>query len=84
MSKTAALSNVRSAERNIQGIEMMDMVRKGQVRWLSKSDIAGQISFVEGSFEIALLFNPAGPVAQASRSPCGDVWCMPLTPGFPS
>ncbi len=36
----------RSAVRTIQGIEMMNMIRKGQVRWLSKSYIAGQVAFV--------------------------------------
>ena len=38
----------RSAARTIQGIETMNMIRKGQVRWLSKGDIAGQVAFVSG------------------------------------
>ena len=38
----------QSARRTIQGIEMMNMVRKGQVRWLAKGDIAGQVAFVSG------------------------------------
>src|SRR6185436_19662052 len=38
----------RSAQRTIQGIEVMNMIRKGQVRWLSKGDIAGQVVFVAG------------------------------------
>ena len=36
----------RSAWRTIQGIEAMNMIRKGQVRWLLKNDIAGQAAFV--------------------------------------
>jgi transposase, IS6 family len=31
------------AERTIQGYEAMHMIRKGQVRWLAKGDIAGQV-----------------------------------------
>jgi len=39
-----------SAARTIQGIETVNMIRKGQVRWLSKDDIAGQVAFVAGLF----------------------------------
>ena len=35
-----------SAARTLQGIEAMNMIRKGQVRWLPKGDIAGQAAFV--------------------------------------
>src|SRR5437762_3217306 len=41
-----------SAVRTIQGIETVNMIRKGQVRWLAKNDIAGQIAFVAGLFEL--------------------------------
>jgi hypothetical protein len=27
--------------------ETMNMIRKGQVRWIAKDDIAGQVMFVE-------------------------------------
>jgi IS6 family transposase len=37
-----------SAARTIQGIETVNMIRKGQVRWLAKDDIAGQIALVAG------------------------------------
>ena len=37
-----------SAARTIQGIETVNMIRKGPVRWLAKDDIAGQIAFVAG------------------------------------
>ena len=33
----------RSAARTIQGIETVNMIRKGQVRWLAKDDIAGRV-----------------------------------------
>ncbi len=39
-----------SAARTIQGIETVNMIRKGQVRWLPKDDIAGQVAFVAGLF----------------------------------
>ena len=35
-----------SAWRTVQGIETMNMIRKGQVRWLAKGDIAGQVAFI--------------------------------------
>ena len=35
-----------SAWRTIQGIETVNMIRKGQVRWLAKDDIPGQTAFV--------------------------------------
>jgi transposase-like protein len=38
----------QSARRTIQGIEMMNMIRKGQIRWLAKGDIAGQVAFISG------------------------------------
>lgn len=41
-----------SAVRTLQGIETMNMIRKGQVRWLAKGDIAGQVAFVSGLFGI--------------------------------
>ena len=30
----------------IQGYEVMQMIRKGQVRWLPKGDVVGQVQFV--------------------------------------
>ena len=41
-----------SATRTIQGIETVNMIRKGQVRWLAKDDIGGQVAFVAGLFEL--------------------------------
>jgi len=39
-----------AAARTIQGIETVHMIRKGQVKWLPKDDIAGQVAFVAGLF----------------------------------
>lgn len=38
----------------IQDIETVNMIRKGQIRWLVKSDIAGQVSFISSLFSLAL------------------------------
>ena len=43
----------QSARRTIQGIETMNMIRKGQVRWLAKGNIAGQVAFVSGLLGLA-------------------------------
>ena len=39
-----------SATRTTQGIETVNMIRKGQVRWLEKGNIIGQIAFIAGLF----------------------------------
>ena len=36
---------------------MMNMIRKGQVRWLPKGDIAGQVAFIAGRSDSPLLPN---------------------------
>jgi transposase, IS6 family len=41
------------AQRTIQGYEAMHMIRKGQVRWLSKGDIAAQVRFIQVIFGVA-------------------------------
>jgi transposase-like protein len=43
-----------SAWRTIQGIETVNMIRKGQIRWLSKNDILGQAAFIAGLFGVAI------------------------------
>jgi IS6 family transposase len=45
--------SVDGAIRTIAGYEAMNMIRKGQVRWLAKGDIVGQVRFIEQTFEIA-------------------------------
>jgi transposase, IS6 family len=46
----------RSADgaiRTIAGYEAMNIIRKGQIRWLPKGNVAGQKRFVERIFGIA-------------------------------
>jgi hypothetical protein len=43
-----------TAWRTIQGIETVNMIRKGQIRWLPTSDIRGQAAFVSDLFAIAI------------------------------
>ena len=42
-----------AARRTIQGYEAMHMIRKGQVRWVSGSDVRRQMQFVNRLFEVA-------------------------------
>ena len=42
-----------SARRTIQGYEAMHMIRKGQARWVSGSDVRQQIQFINKLFEVA-------------------------------
>ena len=39
-----------AAWRTLQGYEAMQMIRKGQVRWLSEKDVVGQVLFVNQTF----------------------------------
>jgi transposase-like protein len=43
-----------SAWRTLQGIETVHMIRKGQVMWLPKQDIAGQAAFVSRLLGLAV------------------------------
>jgi transposase, IS6 family len=43
----------RSAWRTLQGIEAVDMIRKGRVRWLAKGDAACQAYFIAELFGLA-------------------------------
>jgi IS6 family transposase len=45
--------SVDGALNTIAGYESMNMTRKGQVRWLAKGDIVGQMSFIQRLFGIA-------------------------------
>lgn len=42
-----------TAERTLQGVEAMNMMRKGQVKWLDRRDASGQAKFVTSLFQIA-------------------------------
>jgi IS6 family transposase len=41
------------AQKTIQGYEAMNMIRKGQVRWLAKGDITEQVRFIKNMFGLA-------------------------------
>lgn len=43
-----------SACRTLQGIESVNMIRKGQVRWLPKNDIVRQAAFIAGLFGVTI------------------------------
>ena len=45
--------SVEGALRTIAGYEAMNMVRKGQIRWLPKADTVGQVRFIEPTFGLA-------------------------------
>jgi len=40
------------AWRTIQGYEVVHMIRKGQVRWLPKGDVVGQVQFINETFGV--------------------------------
>jgi transposase, IS6 family len=44
----------QSARRTIEGIETVNMIRTGQIRWLQKGDIVGQVAFIAALFGIAI------------------------------
>jgi transposase-like protein len=41
-----------AARRTIQGYEAMHMIRKGQARWVSGSDVRRKIQFIDKLFEV--------------------------------
>src|SRR4051812_1596527 len=43
----------QTAERTLEGVEAMNMIRKGQVKRLSGNDVMGQARFVESLFGVA-------------------------------
>jgi IS6 family transposase len=42
-----------SAWRTLQGIEAINMIRKGRVKWLTKGDSVGQALFINALFGLA-------------------------------
>ena len=42
-----------TAERTLQGVEVMHMIKKGQVKRLSGDDVVGQAKFIMSLFGIA-------------------------------
>ena len=45
--------SVDGALNTIAGDEAMNIIRKGQIRWLPKADTVGQMRFIERTFGIA-------------------------------
>jgi transposase-like protein len=45
--------SIATAERTLQGYEMMNMIRKGQIRGVGKGDILSQVVFISRLFGIA-------------------------------
>ncbi len=45
--------SVETAGRTLQGYEVMNMIRKGQVRGVGKGDITGQMAFIASLFGVA-------------------------------
>ena len=52
MRASQGFRSFHSAARTIEGIETVNMIRKGQVRWLAQSDIVAQVAFVSRLFEL--------------------------------
>jgi hypothetical protein len=48
--------SLEGALRTIAGYEAMNMIRKGQVRWLAKGDVVGQVRFIERTFSTSPSF----------------------------
>ncbi len=44
----------QAAQRTIQGYEAMNMISKGQVRWVSGGDVLRQIRFIKKLFDLAI------------------------------
>jgi IS6 family transposase len=44
----------QSAWRTLQGIETVNMIRKGRVRWVAKADSVGQALFISAWFGLAI------------------------------
>jgi hypothetical protein len=51
------LQEFHTAERTLEGIEAVNMMRKGQVKRLAGGDVRGQVKFVETLFGVAALRN---------------------------
>jgi transposase-like protein len=50
---TQCFKSFTTAERTLQGVEAMNMVRKGQVKRLTGDDVRGQAKFVRSLFPVA-------------------------------
>jgi transposase, IS6 family len=50
---TKGYESFPSAWRRLQGIEAVNMIRKGRVRWLAKGDAIGQAHFISELFGLS-------------------------------
>ena len=50
---TKGYGSFQSAWRTLQGIETLNMIRKGRVKWLAKGDSVGQMIFIDMLFGLA-------------------------------
>jgi hypothetical protein len=57
--------SVDGALRTIAGYEAMNMIRKGQVRWLAKGDITGQVRYIEQAFGLRRMKSTARRISRA-------------------
>jgi hypothetical protein len=46
-------ASFQSAWRTLEGIETVDMIRKGRVKWVAKRDVIAQVRFIDKLFGIA-------------------------------
>jgi hypothetical protein len=44
---------VDGAVKTIAGYEAINIIRKGQIRWLPKGDVVGQVRFIERTLGVA-------------------------------
>jgi hypothetical protein len=80
--------SVNGALNTIAGYEAMNIIRKGQIRWLSKTDTVGQIRFIERTLGLAA---HSGLPSQATCRCAGAFSTLPYfrrmagcdTTGFP-
>jgi transposase, IS6 family len=50
--------SVETAGQTLQGYEVLNMIRKGQVRGVGKGDITGQVSFIASLFGLTVCCCP--------------------------
>ena len=69
--RVVASQGFRSAEgalSTIAGYEAMNIIRKGQIRWLDKDDVRGQKRFIERLFGLAAWQSKTSPARQCDQS----------------
>src|SRR2546429_9956162 len=61
--------SLETAGRTLQGYEVMNMIRKGQVHGVGKGDIKGQVSFIASLFGVAAQNQPERKILAPSAPP---------------